>query len=685
VSQTDYLVKVRAFQQREAAQGRPVVAVVTSRITVANRARIPDDTVAVRLEPFNPTQVTEWLDMWQDTNARYFDEHDLIALPAPTALAYPDLASQPLLLLMLALYDADNNVLQRSTVEFSRADLYEQLLMRFVRREVAKSGERYGMAGVERAVEDGLRSLSVVAFAMFNRASQFVSETDLDIDLTALFGERPRTDSQLGFRAPLGAAELVLGQFFFVQESQALRGERRLHTYEFLHATFGEYLVARLIWQVLAKMVARAEVDARLPLGASAQDDWLLFALLSFAPLSSRSSVIGFLTEFADSMTDAQRRSLADLLTDLCTRAQEGRDDRNHVDYEPKRLPVATRPANLVVLVVIAKGGVRLAELFREGNPVVAWYQHALLWRSQMRGSEFESLVNALAVRGVMHDGVLDVRVRLDDGSYVLPDIDLDQVYVYSMKVPPGEPGIFVSTDQHPDMLRRRALFTIARSDAVTLHALEPLVTVLKDTVNSFVRWEGERLRSTAYVLMQALFLPLGTVDEEMMARVYQRCAAVATLDRLPWSDEVRDRYCVALLDRLRVDDRVAPGVIDEVLTLLLHRHGVHTQLVRCALGVLGRDAVSDRALVAKLQVIVSPDWVQREPATALEVWLRLVEVGLIDDVQGFLGTVEAFFRCLSPDTVRAARPELMARTRWAVADRDCAAELPEEWVSALR
>ena len=32
VSQTDYLVKVRAFQQREAAQGRPVAAVVTSRI-----------------------------------------------------------------------------------------------------------------------------------------------------------------------------------------------------------------------------------------------------------------------------------------------------------------------------------------------------------------------------------------------------------------------------------------------------------------------------------------------------------------------------------------------------------------------------------------------------------------------------------------------------------------------------
>jgi hypothetical protein len=41
VSQSDYLLKVARFQQREADQGRPVVALVTTRIAVADRAQAP--------------------------------------------------------------------------------------------------------------------------------------------------------------------------------------------------------------------------------------------------------------------------------------------------------------------------------------------------------------------------------------------------------------------------------------------------------------------------------------------------------------------------------------------------------------------------------------------------------------------------------------------------------------------
>jgi hypothetical protein len=39
VSQSDYLEKVAEFQRREADQGRPVAALVTSRTAVADRAR----------------------------------------------------------------------------------------------------------------------------------------------------------------------------------------------------------------------------------------------------------------------------------------------------------------------------------------------------------------------------------------------------------------------------------------------------------------------------------------------------------------------------------------------------------------------------------------------------------------------------------------------------------------------
>jgi hypothetical protein len=57
VSQSDYLLKVARFQQCEADQGRPVIALVTSRIAVADRVRYPEGTLALRLEPFRDEQV----------------------------------------------------------------------------------------------------------------------------------------------------------------------------------------------------------------------------------------------------------------------------------------------------------------------------------------------------------------------------------------------------------------------------------------------------------------------------------------------------------------------------------------------------------------------------------------------------------------------------------------------------
>jgi hypothetical protein len=61
VAQTDFLLKVLGFQEREADQGRPLAVIVTSRTAVTDRARIPDGAMAVRLEPFSEDQVTVWL------------------------------------------------------------------------------------------------------------------------------------------------------------------------------------------------------------------------------------------------------------------------------------------------------------------------------------------------------------------------------------------------------------------------------------------------------------------------------------------------------------------------------------------------------------------------------------------------------------------------------------------------
>ncbi len=87
VMQTDFLFRVQAFQEREAIQGRPLAAIVTSRTAVADRARIPQGTLAVRLEPFSEAQVTAWR-VWERFNRISFEQRGIHPLPARIALSH---------------------------------------------------------------------------------------------------------------------------------------------------------------------------------------------------------------------------------------------------------------------------------------------------------------------------------------------------------------------------------------------------------------------------------------------------------------------------------------------------------------------------------------------------------------------------------------------------------------------
>ncbi|MEN3306389.1 MAG: hypothetical protein V7603_2591, partial [Micromonosporaceae bacterium] len=79
--------------------------------------------------------------------------------------------------------------------------------------------------------------------------------------------------------------------------SRTTATSQRLQTYEFLHATFGEFLVARLVVRILTDLVAR-EAAATLPLRPAAADDALLYSLLSFAPLTARGAILPFVSSF---------------------------------------------------------------------------------------------------------------------------------------------------------------------------------------------------------------------------------------------------------------------------------------------------------------------------------------------------------------------------------------------------
>ncbi|USX54279.1 hypothetical protein [Lentzea sp. HUAS12] len=233
---------------------------------------------------------------------------------------------------------------------------------------------------------------------------------------------------QQGTRTPLTAGETVLGRFFFVQRTEAVREDRTtLRTYEFLHATFGEYLVARLVWNRLVEL--RREDEARSRRKAVV-DDTDLYAVLSFAALTSSKPVLDFLRGFAEG---ADRDGLCDLVTRLFFWRDESRASRGA--YTPVRLTDSVRDAkyslNLVVLALVLRGRCYSDQL---GLGVDGWRRLTLFWKSRLPSSEWAGVVLWLWVErdAARHFSVcLNSRERETGPEWLLmaePYVTLDEV-----------------------------------------------------------------------------------------------------------------------------------------------------------------------------------------------------------------------------------------------------------------
>ncbi|KAA2254285.1 hypothetical protein F0L68_30630 [Solihabitans fulvus] len=656
VNQSDYLTRIQAFQRREADQDRPVVVVVTSRTAVANRARFPDGTTVLRLEPFGEEHVSRWLDVWNRANAGYFAAHGLSPLSAQAALAHPDLAQQPLLLMMLALYDASGNALQSSGGSLAKAELYERLLDRFARREIEKDRTDLPPELITEAVERELYRLSVVAFAMFNRGAQWVTETDLNADLPVLLKDRAPTPES-GLRAPLTAAQIVVGRFFFVHEARAARDDQRLHTYEFLHATFGEYLVARLMHRALHRMVLAKAAAGASPFDHDPVDDRLLHALLSFTPLSVSTATLGFLGELFDGFTEPHQRLLSALLRQLLTRARYPRDDRGLDRYEPRPLTLPARIAsytsNLVLLAVLIGRETLASTLFGPEDPIAAWRREALLWRSQFTPDEWRSVVGCLAPQRIHKDGTRDLCLRLDDGTFETPLVGTQWSLLSRVRLRGVQRQNYFMCDAEEDLA----------NDTLEplVHALEPAYRLL------FSKGAGEE-RSLANVLLTAWLAPARRAPLDERVSLYRR---LVSLDAGPGRHD-----CVNLALELLLRDSGLPA--DSVLDVL-HSIGPILSRLRkdlvtdCALKALGSSESGDNAVMVLLGAVLFDPTRERDPLMLLRAWVGVAEHGRSEaakeEVPDFDDPVQFLTSTIDLAAVAATEPSLVRRARWAATD----------------
>ncbi|MFE6889145.1 NACHT domain-containing protein [Streptomyces sp. NPDC057694] len=519
VHHNDFLVRVARFQQREAEQGRSVLAVVTSRTTVADRARYPEGMVALRLEPFRPEQIQRWLAIWNDANA-----HVLRPLNWEAVAQHAELASQPLLLTMLALYDATEGGLNRDGAPLAVTELYEELLSSFARREVGKSTrDAVPDAETEGRVEQELQRLSLVAFALLNRRRQWVSAAELDEDLTALLGKHASVSA--GFRAPLGAAEIALGRFFFVQRAQSVRGGQVLATYEFLHATFGEYLAVRLAVRLLTDLMAQRP---GLSLGESRIDDGLAYTLLSYAPLASR-QMLRFLRELAGQIPQVERGRLADQLIKVLREHHRTRTVEEYPAYRPDDLRTAARhglyESNLVLMVLVLRGRTTAAELFPDVQAAVhSWGRHCLLWRSAMDEAQWTDFALSFTTRRYWGaDGTRALEIILREDQVLERPEPIDANWLFGF----GE-GTGGRTWQRTywDEIWHKVSVTGTTTDSIVRHTMDPVFANLGVAVTTFTPRSAEPATSVAHSLLRLLLDDVTAMSDAELNDLYRRVHA---------------------------------------------------------------------------------------------------------------------------------------------------------------
>ncbi|MFF5185046.1 NACHT domain-containing protein [Streptomyces sp. NPDC000345] len=605
-----YLRDVEWFQRREAEAGRPLAVIVTSRTVVAARAEIPAQSQVLRLEPFDAPEIERWLTAWNTTNLAYLERRGLRPLSGDVLVPHHDLAAHPLLLLMLALYDADDNALRRLREEnISRTDLYDRLLSTFVRRQIVKDGP-LPASGERDATEREMHRLAVVALGMFQRGAQAITGGQAEDDLRAL------ADGGTG-------DDLLFGRFFFVHEAQAVVAEERLRSYEFMHATFGEHLTARLVERALRRL------PSLLP------DDGELYALLSFTPLTDRAQIVQNLVDMTAGWPAPERAALPGRLRALFREVPWENAHRTGPAHAPTRQTRAYRDAvygaNLLLIAVLAAGRLHASDFLGPDDLVDRWRRQTLLWQSQLSKESWDVYTSSLRPERVWRtpeDGSGDdVRPDLLLGTRRVPFVQHDLGW------PLGFPGtgptvgpyaVDGGADDDVPNVARRVMFVGDRDAELLLDAAHPLLHRLPSALRVHAAAPGGLLRSAAQTL--TALLAHDVYDSSSLPDLYLRC-----LDIVPALPAAEGELMLeAVCERLVHD---ADGMTDQdLLTVvgLLNRclgrvsaGSLRATLSRCVERLLGR---GDRALGAEVAALQAQ--AVQDPLTHPVMLVRLTRAG---------------------------------------------------------
>ncbi len=500
--------------------------------------------------------------------------------------------------------------------------------------------------------------LEIVALAIFNRKQQDILESELERDLTTLLGTGERrplsTDS---FHLPMTAAQQMLGRFFFVYKAEmnpgtpgagALSsGDVRLRSYEFLHATFGEFLVARAVMQQLQQH--QGTPLGVLPIGYSGPDDRGLRRLLAHQPLSNSTQVLTFVIELAEGLRD--KSAVGRFLMSVMSRLQEADGQSIDSEYNPSRQTAISRlaaySANVVLLHVAVVGEMVLPASSPQGD---MWTPMATLWKGQLAQDSWHAVRSSLSVERRYGDDEEPVAVQFRTATVEKPSIDLKDLL-----------GTLVG---RPLMLHPGRIESMTGEDRF-------LSGDLSDSVAASMTFHSTISRSFDFVVMTSWRdydypdLSLGNlllyiafegdrVSDLDLDRVYSDVADLLSLGQELLLDLYLDAVAILLSSAKRHAERLSSALLLKLMKTGLSLVGpvpspsVLALVAGLAVHVMRRDGDSAdaaaRALEDALARLDLPHLLDADPGLAIELYALLYRAGLpAEEVLAEYGTADEF------------------------------------------
>lgn len=148
-----------------------------------DKALISNNSPIIMLSDFDDKRVKQWCQIWNEKNKDYFIQVNLEEFEIDSSSKVSELSKQPLLLLMLALYDSNDNALKRNK-DLNETQLYDNLIREFISREKRKDDEFRSLQPNEqqRIINDEMIKISIAALGMYNRKILYIRSNELEKD-----------------------------------------------------------------------------------------------------------------------------------------------------------------------------------------------------------------------------------------------------------------------------------------------------------------------------------------------------------------------------------------------------------------------------------------------------------------------------------------------------------------------